>query len=371
MIRDDLKEKLNGKNLDEVFLKNRPGIDQPGYRVGKVGEEVVALNESSGEIMDYFYDDVPDKEWYNLSLYKPEHENYEINKNTGRIRNITTGNILSLNLNKRGYYRSVARLKGVTFTFFIHTCLGHIFIPNLDPDINYIIDHIDRNRTNNSLNNLRWVDSKISRENQNRGGDGYRFQYFAYSDKEMNNLVYKFDCVEDIISILKSDGNSINCDTIRTVINSCIKSGSNYYRGYYWKKENVNLKQYLEHLGYTLSDININDFEYNPVYDIKVNIKLGIFYTKQNIITSGFNGSGYYRINIGKKIYTASHIIWSTANGCQPIPNGKEIDHINSDSLDNRAENLQLVDSHSENMKNPNTQAKIKATKEAKKTQKN
>ena len=53
MIRDNLKEKLDGKNLDEVFLKHRPGIDQPGYRVGKVGEEVVVLNESSGEIMGY------------------------------------------------------------------------------------------------------------------------------------------------------------------------------------------------------------------------------------------------------------------------------------------------------------------------------
>ena len=86
MIRNDLKEKLDGKNLDEVFLKHRPGIDQSGYRVGKVGEEVVVLNESNGEIMDYFYDDVPDKEWFSLEFIDPRISFYEINRN-GQIRN--------------------------------------------------------------------------------------------------------------------------------------------------------------------------------------------------------------------------------------------------------------------------------------------
>lgn len=367
MIRDDLKEKLDEKNLDEVFLKHRPGIDQPGYRVGKVGEEVVVLNESSGEIMDYFYDDdVPDKEWYNLSLYKPEYENYEINKNTGQVRNIKTGRVLAIS--NEDYPRvHLFSIKKTSVNTCIHACLGYIFIPNLDPEINCIVDHIDRNRSNNSLNNLRWVDSKISRENQNRK-DKYRFQYFAYSDKEMNNLIYKFDCADDIISTLELEIS--NYRSVVTAIDCCIKKLSTYY-GYYWRKENVVLRKYLEHIGYTLSDIDLNDFEYNPVYDIRVNIKLGIFCTKCNIITCGSTGAKYYRIKLGNRIYTTSHIIWSTANGCIPFPEGKEADHINSDPLDNRAENLQLVDSHSDNMKNPNTIAKIKAAREDKKTQKN
>ena len=374
MIRNDLKEKLDGKNLDEVFLKHRPGIDQPGYRVGKVGEEVVVLNESSGKIMDYFYDDVPDKEWFSLSLYKPEHENYEINKNTGRIRNVKTGKILSLNCHEE-YYVSAS----LHVSFSIHVYLGRIFIPNLDPDVNYMVDHIDRDKSNNSLNNLRWVDAKVSRRNQRRDRDEYRYQYFAYSDKEMNNLVYTFDCVSDIIRILNTDGGSTENETVRGAINSSIAIGSNYYRGYYWKKENVVLKQYLAHIGYSLSDINLNDFIYNPIYKVKVNIKLGIIITnRRNEITCGtlLGGNRYktmLKTSLRDKKHNLymSHIIWSTANGCQPIPNGKEIDHINSDPLDNRAENLRLVDNHSENMKNPNTQAKIKAAKEAKKTQKN
>ena len=370
MIWDDLKERLDGKNLDEVFLKHRPGIDQPGYRVGKVGEEVVVLNESGGEIMDYFYDDVPDKEWYSLSLYKPEYEGYEINKNTGRIRNVNTGNILVIS-NRNGYSLVKGYIKGKWFGLFVHVCLGNIFIPNLNPYINYIVDHIDRNRSNNSLNNFRWVDKNTSRENQNRDDKYSRYQYFAYSDKEMNNLAYKFDCVEDIISTLEIE--TTNRKYVVGSINRCInKRKSTYYKGYYWKRENVVLKHYLEHLGYSLDAINLDDFIYNPVYGVQVNTKLGIIITKTNLITCGWKEeTGYYRIHIGKRFYTTSHIIWSTANGCAPFPESKEVDHINSDPLDNRAENLQLVDSHSDNMKNPNTQAKIKAAKEAKKTQKN
>lgn len=49
--------------------------------------------------------------------------------------------------------------------------------------------------------------------------------------------------------------------------------------------------------------------------------------------------------------------IWETFVG--PIPDGYEIDHINSDRLDNRLCNLRCV-KHTENMRNPNTLRRIK-----------
>lgn len=86
MIRNDIKQHLKNENLDQIFLKNRPGIDQPGYRVGeiKINNETITIvwNPKTDVIMDYFYDDVPKKEWFNLDLIYSEKgfSNYKINR---------------------------------------------------------------------------------------------------------------------------------------------------------------------------------------------------------------------------------------------------------------------------------------------------
>lgn len=51
--------------------------------------------------------------------------------------------------------------------FYIHRLIAEHFIPNDDPDTKTIVDHIDRNKENNDIDNLRWVDFKDS--NLNRG----------------------------------------------------------------------------------------------------------------------------------------------------------------------------------------------------------
>ena len=55
---------------------------------------------------------------------------------------------------------------------------------------------------------------------------------------------------------------------------------------------------------------------------------------------------------------------------CGEYGEGYEVDHISSDPLDNRAENLRWVSSHKENMNNPATKEKILKAKKKKKTKK-
>ena len=55
--------------------------------------------------------------------------------------------------------------KGKRKTFTLHRLLGQHYIPN--PNNHPEIDHIDRNRQNNNLNNLRWVSSSTNQLNSN------------------------------------------------------------------------------------------------------------------------------------------------------------------------------------------------------------
>ena len=61
------------------------------------------------------------------------------------------------------------------------------------------------------------------------------------------------------------------------------------------------------------------------------------------------NRNGYLRVYCGKLI-SSHRLIWETLKG--PIPNGYEIDHINTVRDDNRLENLRCI-THAENNRNP------------------
>lgn len=79
----------------------------------------------------------------------------------GKVKN-PNGKILCQNKNQKGYWR--VNIPGHN-TQCIHRLLALTYITN--PTNLPIVDHIDRNRQNNSLVNLRWVDDFGS--SQNRG----------------------------------------------------------------------------------------------------------------------------------------------------------------------------------------------------------
>ena len=80
---------------------------------------------------------------------------YEIS-NLGRVKNLKRGSILKNTLSKsRGYYTVGIRKNGNQNTKQIHVLIAQAFIPN--PDNKPIVDHIDQDRTNNKIDNLRYV----------------------------------------------------------------------------------------------------------------------------------------------------------------------------------------------------------------------
>ena len=92
-----------------------------------------------------------------------DYDNYEIS-NLGNFRNTDTNRNLKPGKNNRGYLYVNLYKDGIHKNFYIHRLVALYFIPN--PENLPCIDHIDRNKTNNSITNLRWISS--SNNNRNR-----------------------------------------------------------------------------------------------------------------------------------------------------------------------------------------------------------
>ena len=94
----------------------------------------------------------------------PNFPNYQISEN-GEVYNKTTGKEVSPYVNSTGYMQFCVNVNGERTKIKVHRILAEIFIPN--PLNKTIVDHIDRNRLNNKLENLRWVTSSENSTNRN------------------------------------------------------------------------------------------------------------------------------------------------------------------------------------------------------------
>tara|TARA_R110000764_G_scaffold46907_3_gene105089 strand:- start:288 stop:776 length:489 start_codon:yes stop_codon:yes gene_type:complete len=110
-------------------------------------------------------------------LYKlqPPHEKYSINKNGDIINNISQHKMKEW-INSYGYKTYTLRNSNENIlknNLNTHRLLALTFIDN--PHNYPCVDHIDRNKKNNSLDNLRWVSyqmNSINKDSNNPRGRG-------------------------------------------------------------------------------------------------------------------------------------------------------------------------------------------------------
>ena len=97
----------------------------------------------------------------------PGYENYLVS-NTGIILSSVTGKIMSSHFNKSGYKRiELVSDEGIRKKYLVHRIVLSAFpdingkFLNLDSDYNdFSVDHLDRNRSNNTSSNLEIVTQK-------------------------------------------------------------------------------------------------------------------------------------------------------------------------------------------------------------------
>lgn len=84
----------------------------------------------------------------------PNYENYSISKE-GKVTNVKTGRVLKTQYSNSGYNTIQLVNENGKHTFSIQHLLGLVYLPN--PEGHKCVDHINRNRLDNRLENLRWV----------------------------------------------------------------------------------------------------------------------------------------------------------------------------------------------------------------------
>jgi hypothetical protein len=88
----------------------------------------------------------------------PDCEGYEVS-NYGNIRNNQTRcKVLSYYSTNKGYIQVNIKVRGKNRNFFLHRLVAITFLPRIRGK-DYV-DHIDRDKTNNHVSNLRWVTAR-------------------------------------------------------------------------------------------------------------------------------------------------------------------------------------------------------------------
>lgn len=124
--------------------------------------------------------------WRSISNY----ENYQVSS-CGRVRNTKTYKILKQDLKENGYKDVQLYKNGKPKHYRVNRLVACEFIDN--PHNKPLVDHIDNNKLNNNVNNLRWVDYSENGRNQKRRIDnssGYKgVSYHKRSKKYQSYII--------------------------------------------------------------------------------------------------------------------------------------------------------------------------------------
>jgi hypothetical protein len=119
----------------------------------------------------------------------------------GIIMNMYTRKVLKHGLSNTGYYQVSLCKEGKRKTYTIHRLLMLAFVPN--PENKLCVDHIDRNKQNNHLSNLRWATDSENSSNKTDYNDcnlrkdnklGERHICFDKRDKKYRVQIRRKDC---------------------------------------------------------------------------------------------------------------------------------------------------------------------------------
>ncbi len=104
-----------------------------------------------------------------ISNERIEFRDYAVS-NLGRIKNLKTNQIISQHDTHNGYKKVMLWRNSKPKNLRVSRIMSHIFLMSLYDEDKVFIDHIDRDRKNNDLKNLRFVTRKENNNNRKERG---------------------------------------------------------------------------------------------------------------------------------------------------------------------------------------------------------
>jgi hypothetical protein len=249
----------------------------------------------------------------------------------GRVKNNLTDHILSSFPNSDNYQKIRLLKNDDTYiNTYIHTLMGRLL---LRCDDKITTDHLDRNRSNNNIINLRPATKTQQRENTTPVLNHQGQQVYQYDSN--HNFIKKWDTVKSIADALPCDRNSLS--------KAC--KNKKLFKNCYWSFENLDSNS---------DEIWKSSIDIYPEYEEFLASSLGkLKRIATGFITSGFKRGGYLSVKIVNKS-SGQHVVKQMHElimGCfYGRQNEKLVNHIDGVKDNNCISNLEYVTA-SENTK--------------------
>ena len=113
--------------------------------------------------------------------------------------------------NSGGYfYKTVVIKNGKHYiNRTLHRLVAEVWVPNDDYVIKYIVDHIDRNKLNNAVSNLRWVSQNVNTGRHSENNDNHLDYRYGLMNVE-NGKIYYFETLSKLGDFLGLDKRLLN-----------------------------------------------------------------------------------------------------------------------------------------------------------------
>jgi hypothetical protein len=278
--------------------------------------------------------------WKQITNY----DNYEVST-FGNVKNTKTNRILK-SANRGGYLSIVLCKNSKGQTIAIHRLVALAFIDN--PDNKSQVNHKDKIRSNNNVNNLEWntaIENSIHRSNGVKQTTNQNVAVWRING-DTNEKLQLYDCISNAAKWCFDNNYSTSQNNAKGYISCASRGLYTISCGFKWS---LNIDENLE--GEIWKNVKINA---NTIVNDYFVSNLGRFKNNKGIIMKNYkpHHSGYIYIRINIEKYALHRIVATTF--IENSNNKPVVNHIDGIKTNNAFNNLEWVTVQENNQHNHN-----------------